>query len=527
MPSELFPEELPLDIPRTVKPHKRQYARLPVVALDNHTYLTEQGETGPIEDLIANLSERPRTLFTKVASADWVASLDTQFTGTPGWQWRASVHERDICRPDGVRVASRVSTCIHFFGWKGRAYHKIIEPVTMYGRRLDEIIPGDEPQIIRLLQWAILVRDFCNDNSIEVRPTTGSISGQFLTDPRFYPRARRKVPSATNQRSRENLPGNYYILNVTPKPGREYIAHYLDQHRAHHYHAATTSLPHSDHLYAYGRFADLAHIVFPDVWENFYGLYCLDLESAPAGRRAFHWLGRDTERVFMFSNELPHLLDMGFRVKGVRAAWGSRFRDTGLSKYSRWAQEQLDTYDDPAWLKPLLLSAYGILATRPRIAEAVFKEANRGEPVTLRTGKHELSGKLVKATRKLEPRIANVLHRGMIEAATRSETVGLAQYLNSLGHRVLSIYADAVIVEHDDDRPLPTLPEPWRTKNTLNHLQFINQQAFTSGEMTKLPGVGRDLLPFKQAQPGKAPRRRRLVEAGTGSELYVNAFKRR
>ena len=529
--------------PRIVKPRERTYKYLPVTAIHGNYTLTENGEVGTVDEFIETLPSQPPTLFAKIGAADFVGRLDTIFDlqDPDHWQWRASTHERDICRPDGVRVAARVSTAIHYFGFKdghrgkrkGRAYHKIIDPVTMYGRSLDQIWPTDAPPLIRLLKWAVSLRDFCHDNKIEIRPTTGGISAQLLTDKRFYPNARRKVPAKVNESVREQLPGNHYMLNVEPTPpSEEWRAYYLDQHRAHHYHARVASLPDSNQLYAHGRFIDLDGIAFTDVWPDFHGLYCLDLRYDPTkchkGLRAFRWFINRSDRLthrFVYSNELPHLLDMGFRVTGVRAAWGSRHEDVGLTKYAEWAGQQLDQHDDPAWLKPLLLAAYGTLATRPRIAESIFRLARKGEPVQLHTGHYRLNGKLSRGNKKLEPGIANVLHRGMIEAATRSESVGLAQWLNARGLRILSIYADAVIVEQDDDQELPPLPDPWRCKQTLNHLQFINQQAFVSGEMTKLPGVGVDLRKFSYRA---TPPRVSILKGALfmASEKQTELFKR-
>lgn len=512
---------------RTVKPRMRQYIARPVVAVLPHDdiCLSEHYEFGRVSDLIDSLPTMQPTLFAVVNGADFLATLDKLFSAddtTGKWQWRVSTNERDICRPDGIRVATRVSTVVHYFGWKNGNYHKLIDPVVMYGRKLEEIWPGDDSRIRRLLAWATCLRDFCDTEHTDVRPTIGGIGSQFLTDHRFYPGARRKIPKATNETIREYLPGNHYNLNVFPQPNREYTALYLDQHRAHHYHARTVPLPAANTLYAHGRFTDLAEIVFPNTWDNFYGLYCLDLERVPGKHaRAFSWVGRHLDRLFVYSNELAHLGDMGYRVRGVRAAWGSRHRDMGIAKYAAWAEQKLDEHGDPAWLKPLLLSTYGVLATKPRESEAVFRLASSGEPVTLHTGKNKLNGLLTKSAKKLEPKIANVLQRAMIEAATRSDSVGLAQQLNNLGYQVLSIYADAVIVRQDDDQPAPLLAEPWRLKTILTHLQFINQQAFMSGEMTKLPGIGRELRDYRQHSPGQAPKRK-MIEAVTGYPVKSN-----
>jgi hypothetical protein len=501
--------------PRTVRPRVRKHKRLPVIAVSRDVTVTEHGKAGTTEELIAALPSMPSTLFAKRAAADWLSELDAHFDSDPRWQWRAATSEREIIRPDGKQVATRITTVIHYFGWKGGNFHKLIDPLSMYGRNLDDIYPGPEPLLERLLKWAVELRDFCDENMLEVRPTIGGISAQFLTDRRFYPEPRRKVPRTINDRGREQLPGNHYALTVAPSPRHEYTALYLDQSRAHHYHARTVPLPSSDSLYAYGRFIDLDEVAFKTIPEGFHGLYCLDLEL-PARRRSSHWITK-SERQFVYSCEIQHLVDMGYRILGVRAAWGSYEQDTGLAKYAEWALTQPTS----TWLKPLLLATYGTLALKGNYSETVFRLAKRGEPVTLRTGRHRLSGMMVQRKVRLESGIVNVLHRGMIEAATRSESLGLAQWLTSIGFRVLSIYADAVIVEDNPDTILPALPEPWRIKDKLNHLRFVSQQAFISGEMTKLPGVSQELRRYARNGTGHAPRKR-LTEAATGITVTSN-----
>jgi hypothetical protein len=474
---------------RVIKPRTKRNTKLQVVAVSNDMTLNEDGELKPWN--IDELRSTPSTLFVKMASADWLTTLDEHFAPLypNAWQWRASTNEREIVRDNGKRVASQVSTVVHYFGFKNGTYHKVIDPVVMYGRSLDEIIPGDDKRLVKLLKWGVLIRDFCDENNLEVRPTMGGIASQFLTDPRFYPKARRKVPAKTNERVREQLPGNYYGLYTIPDRHSELSAWYIDQTKAHHYHARTSELPDANSLYAYGHYHDLNRFAFAKTVPDFKGLYCLHLTS-PYSNRQSHWL--KSGKQFVYSNELDHLLFMGYRVNGVYAAWGSLKRDTGLPKYATWAEQQLDRHENAKWIKPLLLATYGTLATRPRQASAVFKMAKKGEKVSLVTGNRELHGTFVQSARKLEPGIANVLHRGMIEAATRSESIFLAQDLTGQGFRVLSIYADAVIVENDGTKSLPPMTEPWRVKAELNHLQFINSQAFISGEMTKLPGVSQE-----------------------------------
>lgn len=501
-------------------------------------FLTESGETGTISELVDVFPDYPSTLFVSVeSSADFVAMLEESLIAS-NWNWRAHCDERNMTAPNGFMRVSRVTTVINYFGWQARdhnkgCYHRAIDPITFCGHQIADLFPPDIPndeweRVRRSLMWAVALRDFCAENNLEVRPTQGSIAAQFLTDPRFYPEARRKVPAKINERARDSLPGNHYFLNVMPDPFNNFSAYYLDQHRSHHYHARTTPLPDSNHCYAFGRFTDLGKSNLKTD-PRFCGLYCLDL-IAPKRRPAFDWVGNglaerigdSLESVFIYSNELQHLLDAGYGVDCIRAAWGSSRRDTGLPKYAEWAEDQLDRYSDAPWIKPLLLSTYGVLATRPKNRESIFRLAKKGDPVRVKVGKRELNGVRVVSPRKLEPGVAHVIQRGMIEAATRSESIGLAQWLDYSGHTVLSIYADAVIVQADDDKPLPELPDPWRCKRELNHLQFINQQAFTSDSMTKLPGVSRDGMAYRQqTMPGHAPRRK-TRSVMTGKKVTTN-----
>jgi hypothetical protein len=527
---------------RTVKPRRRTYKRLPVIAVGTSYFLTESGETGTIPNLIDTLPEYPPTLFVTVGSSgDFVAMLESCYIPrTPGaWRWRIVPQEKSMFTVGGFMRPTRAEVPVNYFGWRAPgSYHKAIDPITFCGQKIGDVWPDEvtvvasDPEwrlVRKLLAWATAIRDFCDENGMEVRSTQGSIAAQFLTDPRFYPHARRKVPHVINDRAREHLPGNHYFLNVAPAPSNNFTAHYLDQHSAHHYHAQTTPLPDSNHCFAFGRFLDLAPAPPLRIDPDFMGLYCLDL-SAPANRPAFDWIGNGlAERIgdtldvqFIYSNELQHLLDVGYRVRAVRAAWGSVKRDTGIARYAHWATEQLDKYNGAAWLKPILLATYGVLATRPMNRQSVFRTAKKGVPVEIRTGRRQLNGLLVQNPRKLEPGVAHIIQRGMIEAVTRSETIGLAQWLDYLGHTVLSLYADAVIVEADDDRPLPALPEPWRLKKTLNHLQFINTQAFQSDGMTKLPGVSKEAMAYRQmTMPGRAPRIQRDLMTGKATSRRI------
>lgn len=508
-----------LKAPPIVTPRKRRFPALPVIALYRDMAMSESGELISETVFLKNLPKMSSTLFIKLDAAGYIAELDAKFKRQyPGtWNCRFITKETSLMQPNGFYRPVREQVVCHYFGWKtsgSGSFHKILDPAIFLEKKLPN--KDHEPYVRTLLDWGIALRDFCHENGIEVRATAGAVSGQFLTDPRFYPDARRKVPRATNDKIREVLPGNYYSLTPEPRPDREYTAHYLDQQRAHHYHAARIAFPNSNELYAYGRFVDVAACVFPDVWDSFHGIYCLDL-LVPETRKVPRWI-RDildhhatestpiTKR-YVYSNEIPALLDWGYRVVGVRAAWGSHKLDTGLNTYAVWASSQLEAHPHTPWLKRLFLATYGVLAITPRDSVSLYSRAKKGELATVRVGSTTFTGYRLQQRTKLEPRLANVLHRGMIEAACRIESIGYADYLENHGYNVLSIYSDAVIIEADESLPIPVQPDPWRMKRTLTHLRFLNTQAYMSAEEDKIPGgMGREILQYIQQSPGRAPR---------------------
>src|SRR5271170_6167204 len=95
--------------PRIVRSRSRTYKRLPIVAIHGKVTLTENGEMGAIMDLVKSLPTLPQTLFVKYNAADFLGGLDITYKNHKGWQWHAVEREKAICRPDGVRIAARVT----------------------------------------------------------------------------------------------------------------------------------------------------------------------------------------------------------------------------------------------------------------------------------------------------------------------------------------------------------------------------------------------------------------------------------
>lgn len=89
----------------------------------------------------------------------------------------------------------------------------------------------------------------------------------------------------------------------------------------------------------------------------------------------------------------------------------------------------------------------------------------------------------------IESSLANVIHRGMIEAEVRAQSLWFARYLTEVEHRqVLGVYADSVFIRNDG-RPINLLPPPWRVAAYLDDLTFYDPTHFVSTALTRLPGI--------------------------------------
>lgn len=390
----------------------------------------------------------------------------------------------------------------------------------MYGK-------GDEVEL--LIRWAFDIRTFCAENDLRIKPTSGGIAAQLLRHPRFYPDHRRKVPASTNKKAREHLPGNYYELrHDVNKPTN---ATYLDQETSHHNNALSLTFPHGDFLFAKGFFHSLpdrswakrGSVIYKRVMAE-HGLLYVNLFVPHPSKKEWRppYMKRGGfHRCYIFTNELPMIHEIGGYVEYIIAAWTSNTRDSGPNAYARWAKEQLSTALQEStvrvrWLKPTLLSLYGILAARPRPLEFGYKRAVNGEPKNYALGGSMIQVQAKRTRQEFESPTANVIQRGMIEAETRLRSIMLARDLTARGITVLALYADSVFVE--SGTALPLLPYPWKVQQHVTDLRFFNSTSFTSREVTKLPGIPRaDLDRLRRVKAfgavvADATKRRKLAE---------------
>lgn len=488
-----------------VRPRKPSTnANRPIVVVIGDEYLTEDGEIGQVQPtLLSNLRGMPpSTIVYAGESAKLLRMVQDTYGQFANFNFRVAPIEREIFAPNNPRRLVQSLTSVAWFGWREKPgrncsirnrYHLLIDPLTFGGEHL-------KPRTFEAhLTWAKELREFCIAQGWDLKPTQGAVGRQALRDPRFYPKPRRKVPRATNDRVRDQLPGNHYQLADIPQPDKEHHAEYLDQTKCHHWHAKETPLPDADTLYGYGRFRRLAGVSRTDpdriksFLANFKGLVYGTLRrisgKAATERYKPHYLSKVQDGpVYFYTADLDLLASLGYEVCSLTAAWGGYDRDHGIARYATWAVHELGD-KPPLWKKRLLLTPYGALATAARQHSVAYHQSKGGEQRILRSRSGiELPVKYHQAHRVAEPSTNNVLHRALIEASNRTETLMYANYLESIGHKVLCIYVDAVIVETDEDLPLP-IYAPWRNDQTLTRLRFLSESQWIADQTERLPGI--------------------------------------
>jgi len=484
--------------PRSVKPRKPSFTPLFVIAVtDTDVMLERTGNVFPIEELPATIIAEPSSMIVAEKMGEHVLNLSREFEGSETFQYKLTPIYRDIHPINGEvkhRAVLRDTTCT-LIGFIGK-YHHPIDPQSFIRQSIDEIDPSNTPRLLKLIRWGREVRDFCLANDMKVKPSAGGLAAQLLRDPRFYPKARRKVPKIINAKGRSRLPGNFYELYGERR--KPYSATYLDMQSAHHHIARTINFPCADTLHAYGHYTSehRKRWVLPRTERmqqilKSYGLLHVQLSvpHLPPGVFVPPYMqrGHGLHDVWIFTNELPLVASLGAKIEGIYTALVSPDCDTGLAKYAEFAQAQLaQKHEAKAWLKPVLHSAYGVLAGRPRPIEIGWRIADGGVDDQYPMGGKVVPVKVCKTRREIEASVVNTIHRGMIEAEQRCMALRLAAELSRQGGNVICVYADSLFVAMPQ---LPLLPAPWVVKDELTDLQFLSATQFVSSQLTRLPGV--------------------------------------
>lgn len=496
---------------RIVKPRKPVEIRMPIVVCDENlnAYYEHDEKMRPwvFAELVEKLrrdwpvgpSKRKRSLPIMLVCANphkMFVEAHKHYKKRTDWQVRLSVTELD---PD-AKVSALDNLHIRLFGFRDsnrqtRYFHPIA-PQDFFRDFTKEYGDSDHPEWLRLYQWGADVRNWIRRNKLRFSTTKAGLAAQLLRDDRFYPRARRKIPKLTNEKARNALPGNFYAMTTNRNEvfGSVYV---IDQTNAHHYAAETVLLPDANTLEAKGRYRSLSDEVWLTPKRESYSE--MMAQHGLVRMRAYipkgllgvlpPWAERGgLQSFFVYTNEIPLIHELGLEVRHISYGWLSPKTDSGLSQYAAWAQTEIEANPNrKAWLKPCLLSAYGILGVKPRRLESAFWASDKGKKQAYFFGGQPEYFQQVRGKTHMQSAIANTIHRGMIEAETRKLSVAMGRYLESFGENVIAIHADAVIVE-DRGQQLPLLPEPWRIKHKLSRFQVIDKVSFESQSHNILPG---------------------------------------
>ena len=453
--------------PRNLRPAVRGYSPLPVVGVGSQ-----------LKEMAAALAAPCVIVATNPLSV--LEAAERALGAEPGWRWACSDGSDVAGTPEsGNRWAqSRSLISVQRFGFPQR-WWRVVSPAAFFSGLSDRRWTATALQ-----QWGEDLDGWCKSLDLPLPTTRGGLGARLLRDARWFPMPRRIVPAAVNEQGRDHLPGNFYA-QVAARAAR---AVYYDQRSAHHFHAWHERLPDPDDLHAQGghRDSDAA-----PGWctpgsrtgkriLGAHGLLAVDLEcpGVEPGDFAPPWFL--TGRQWIFTNELEALERLGGRLVSIVAAWTSPDPWAGISSFAQWAMNAISEAPASrrAWLKPSLLSAYGVLACRPRAA--TIHSHGRGALVHLSNG--------MTGYQNPKPRQAPVAHTialGMIQAATRRESLAMAR---QLGPATMGIYSDAVIARAGSD-PAPT--DLWKKKSELTNFAYLGDRAtwYESDQETKMPGM--------------------------------------
>ncbi len=534
-------------IPRFVRSrvrdvHARQLAAVTLTGGTATMLIPETAELLVEREIVERLAAKTDTPW--AVATDDAGSLYEWLEGVgptiDGWKATGAVREARAYKPTGgMARAATVYATFTDFGWGKRARAIVLDPAAFCDLPIAEVLgsPTAGEDVSRLLMrvalWGGDVLEWCRSAGVNVRPGRGGIAAQFLTDARWWPARRRKVPRRLNAEARDELPGNYYQLFSDDVHAH---ALELDQKASHHNVAARVAFTDADTLHGYGATGERATIAArvlcrpgDERWSELLAMrglfwFRVRVEPSAAGRKVpLPQIGGPGEQIIpVWSTELPDLLaERGVAVVGIVGAIVSRTSSPALNGYATFALEQLAEHAGNArrmkWLKPLLLAVYGTMAQspKPHVAFSTIPTAASTEELVV-LGTRVVAVNVARSRRAQEPRYVNVPDRGIIEAETRAETVRVARAIELLdaeerSAELVALYADSVLVApaarfgssaSAGDEHAAWVREIARTASRagrgvwreleLTNLAMLATNAYRSDEVTKRPGVSRD-----------------------------------
>lgn len=508
---------------KIVKPARPRgwYLDLMVVAPQG-VALERTGEVHPREELSAIVAAEPKSLVIVQAADRMLWELHQVFRGDPDWNYQLKpVHPRGNGRK-GHRITA---TVVRHFGWKhnrgdhgkGRAgnhYHLCIDPTPLCAARIDELVdlPG-ATELEKLYLWGSLLRNWLLTQRLPPAPSAGALGATLTRSPLWFTDSR-KVPRATNARLRPFLPGNHHRLYTDQVKSHNGVK--LDMSAAHHQVAASIPLPSANTFVIRGHkphvtdgtegtpppWCTATSRMFRSLLDSHHGFLFarVTVPTRPRGTILHPTLETPgPQDAGLWTTAIPHLLDRGLVIEAIYWTASTPQVDPAVNSYARFALRTISETDPllRPTVKRILLSAYGIKAAIPNRMERGVRLSDKGETGAYPAGSGVLPVKRLRMDHEIEPLLAHVAHRAMIEEGLRVRVIEQAQFLQAAGHRVLCIYADAIIVE-STGHTLPLLPDPWKSAEPLTGLRFLadNGTAYTATEESRLPGIPRERREF-------------------------------
>lgn len=342
-----------------------------------------------------------------------------------------------------------------------------------------------------LLRFGTDVRDWCKEHNLPLPTSLSGIAAALLRDGRFWPEARGRVPTATNERIRPWLPGVYSELRA--EPARRHDAVAIDQRAAYHRAAQEVPMPDATTLFARGFFnAPETSPLWAQPGDGVYertmsqpGVVYVTYSARPlrAHEARPPAIKPGEGRCALWTAEVPYVETQGVTIHGIVAAWTSSDHDHGIARYGAWAEERIGEASEyrKRWLKPTLHALYGLTAMRTRKV-SIGHYRGRGERDAFLLGPHEFPVHRHDLP-SLPSATTNVATLGVLQAEIRARSFKLANALSVEGVTILHIHADGIHAAGD----IPLIPNGWTIKPKTN-LMYVDRVSWLSDEGDSLPG---------------------------------------
>lgn len=455
---------------------------------------TTTGEVYPAEDFSRLLSIGYGGIVAGTYIFQEIAAANQFYKDHPGWVCKIASERHRIVRADRLSVVGSFNPQLCGFRDPSRHYPpRYFQCLDL--KELANIVTQELPQIVQYVQQLLQMLD--RRGVHQWTTNRGGLARRLLQASPFWTPERTAAPKFVNGLGRKNLPGNHYAITEQRTAKHAY---YIDQCSAHHSIAATTPLPNPNNIRARGNTRSESPKFWTDNVKEFLaehiGLVRVMANVQHIPNKQKHLFPPFMQKpgrmdFYIHTNELDYWKGHSkFNVEYICAAWTATKADAVLPEYAKWAIGELTNYEGKAVKKPILLAAYGMLAVGDNPVVTFWGGPNlKGTTTTIPLAGDVKARIYQRKPESPQPKVRNVIARGMIEAETRLRSLKMASELENMGHKVLCVYVDGLIISGEK---LPLLPPGWRVEKELTAIHFLHPNQFVSVEMSRLPGIGKE-----------------------------------